>query len=77
MQYNEYAFSSNGQKTIIPLNGEKLIPSYSKTDSQILTSNDVASVKYLYQCSSNQVTTKGPTTSSYYDYYYYYYYYDY
>lgn len=71
MQYNEYAFTTNGQKTIIPLNGEELIPSYRKTDAQILTSNDVASVKFLYQCSSNQVTTKAPTTSSYYDYYYY------
>lgn len=63
MQYDEYAFSMNGRKTIIPLNGERLIPSYRKTDAQILTVNDITAVRQLYQCSNPIVTTKKPATS--------------
>jgi len=50
MQYYEYAFSGNGQKTIEPLNGEKLVPVFEKNDAQILTSNDIKAVRELYQC---------------------------
>lgn len=63
MQYDEYAFSNNGRKTIIPLNGEKLIPQYSKTDAQILTESDISAVRQLYQCSGSIPTTQKPITS--------------
>lgn len=63
MQYNEYAFSYNGQRTIVPLNGEKLIPLYEKTDAQILTELDVMAIRDLYQCSGAVHTTNKPTST--------------
>ena len=55
MQYYEYSFSSNGQKTIVPRNGEKLVPVFEKTDDQILTNYDIQAVKLLYKCSGGQL----------------------
>ena len=59
MHYNEYAFSNNGQKTIVPLQaGITLVPAFRKTDEQILTATDVLGIKRLYQC--NIMPTTNP-----------------
>lgn len=65
MQYNEYAFSINGQKTIIPKNGETLIAVYDKTDEQILTASDILGIRNLYQCrGTSESTARPPVTPS-------------
>lgn len=69
MQYYEYSFSKNGKRTIVPLNGEHLVPVFSKTEAQILTASDISSVKQLYKCSNSGgggggVVTNPPTNFS-------------
>lgn len=59
MQYGEYAFSFNGQKTIIPKDGSHLIEAYDKTDAQIMTASDISAVRQRYQCTG---ATTAPTT---------------
>lgn len=63
MQYYEYSFSNNGRKTIIPLDSTiTLVAVYRKSANQILTTNDVLSVKDLYQCAAvNPGVTYPPT----------------
>ncbi len=64
MQYDEYAFSTNGEKTIIPKQaGVTLIHSAYKTDAQILSSSDIRAIGLLYQCKYIG-TTVGTTTSA-------------
>jgi hypothetical protein len=67
MHYDNYAFSNNGQQTIVANNGVRLKPSYSKTDAEILTELDVQAIKTFYSCGSspttmNPVTTTAPNT---------------
>ena len=69
MHYTEYAFSVNGQKTIIPKQaGVNLIPSYDKTYDQILTNYDIKAIRASYSCSNGPVatstTTKAPVTTT-------------
>lgn len=64
MQYGEYAFSGNGQKTIIPKDGSTLIEAYDKNDAQILTASDISAVRQRYQCTAGNTTTVATTTSA-------------
>ncbi len=65
MHYDETAFSKNGLKTITPLQaGIDLIPSYDKTDAQILSALDVQAIRARYQCTgaTPSVAPTVPTT---------------
>jgi len=54
MQYGEKAFSKNGGKTMVSKDRSiTLTEPYQKKGSQILTRNDIASVKQLYSCSGS------------------------
>jgi hypothetical protein len=62
MHYDEYAFSVNGQKTIIPKQaGIDFIPSYDKTYAQILSDYDVQAIRASYSCSNQPVVTTTTT----------------
>ncbi len=64
MHYDETAFSKNGLKTITPLQaGIDLIPSYDKTDAQILSALDVQAIRARYQC-TGVAPTVAPTVAS-------------
>ena len=63
MHYTEYAFSNNGQKTIIPkIPGIVLKNSGDKTDAEILTQYDVDAIRSRYQCPG--AYTLPPTTTT-------------
>ena len=64
MQYGEYAFSSNGQKTIIPKDGSRLVEAYNKNDAQILTASDISAVRQRYECTATTVATTTAATST-------------
>lgn len=66
MHYDEYAFSNNRQKTIVPLqSGIDIIPAYSMTDSQILSNYDIQAIKTSYQCKAGSlVTTTKPSVTT-------------
>ncbi len=51
MQYGEYAFSKNGNKTIVSLDGRTITEPYNKADAQLLTQSDVSAVVQQYKCS--------------------------
>lgn len=54
MQYDEYVFSRNGNKTLEPLDPTvDLVPNYNKTDEQIYSEFDIASIRLYYQCGTN------------------------
>jgi len=56
MHYGEYAFSSNGQKTVEALDGTSPLG-----NSDGFTSIDINKVNKLYQCSTTGATTTAPT----------------
>ena len=64
MQYDEYAFSKNGLRTMIPLDGLPLIHAAYKTDDQILTSSDISAVLQQYQCTLLTTTTTTMVTTT-------------
>jgi len=68
MHYDNYAFSNNGQPTIVAKSGLKLLATYQKTDAQILSSLDVQAIRSFYSCngvlSTLAATTAAPTTTT-------------
>ena len=68
MHYDNYAFSNNGQPTIVAKSGIKLLATYQKTDAQILSSLDVQAIRSFYSCntvlSTLVATTTVPTSTS-------------
>merc|ERR1712127_144040 len=63
MQYSAYAFSSNGQKTILTKDGSYLKPAYDKTYAEIMTASDISALNKLYECSI-PVNTPAPPAST-------------
>jgi hypothetical protein len=69
MQYGERAFSTNGQRTIIPLipGTPTLVDSYNKAEASIMTANDVSAVRQRYAatnpvCAAPTAATVATTT---------------
>lgn len=65
MQYGEYSFSKNREKTIVPRDGSSLVPAYSKTYEQVLTETDIKAVHKMYNFVSptQEPATQEPSTS--------------
>jgi hypothetical protein len=64
MQYENTAFSMNGQTAMIARNGKPLIAAYEKTDAQILTESDIKAIKTFYSCGVGPgITAKSITTT--------------
>jgi hypothetical protein len=54
MQYDNYAFSSNGKQTMVARSGQELISVGYRKDEKILSEYDIKAIKTFYQCDSNQ-----------------------
>ncbi len=62
MHYASYAFSKNTQPTITPLKpGVHLVPSYSRTDEQILSMFDILAIRNRYKCFGSGLATTSST----------------
>jgi len=65
MHYTAYAFSINGEPTIVPVDPTVvLLHSSQKTDAQIMTDSDISAVQSFYQCAALNVNTTTTTTTT-------------
>merc|ERR1712126_27670 len=60
MQYRSTAFSMNGKKTMIRLDGKT--DELGQSEDGTFTKDDIFKLKTLYKCSGTGTTTKGPST---------------
>ncbi len=64
MHYASFAFSKNNEPTITPLKpGIELVPSYSKTDEEILSMFDILAIRNRYKCFGSITETTSSTPS--------------
>jgi len=64
MQYENHAFSKNGQVVIEALNGKVLENVARRADENVMTANDIRAVKAMYSCNSGTISPVNPSETT-------------